>query len=101
VVDARTGLTLAGALALAGCAILGDGNSGVSRRSNETCSAGPAQRFVGQFNTTDTGAAILAATGASSLRWVPLGTTVTTEQAPGSVFVIHDKEFRIMQVTCG
>jgi len=92
---------LVGVLALGGCASMDNADQEIRRSSGNLCRAEPGQRFLGQRNSAETGTAVLAATGASSLRWLAPGTIVTTEFAPDRVTVTYDEEFRIMQVSCG
>ena len=86
----------AGALALAGCTTLED-NTAAPR---DTCEAEPGQRFLGQRASGETGAAIMAATGATRIRWVPPRTAVTMEYAFGRVTVSYDDNYAITAVSC-
>jgi hypothetical protein len=88
-------------LSLAACATVpADGEPPV-RAPRDTCKAEAGQRFVGQKATAETGAAILAATGASELRWLPPGIIVTMEYKFGRVGVAYDAGFTITRVSCG
>jgi len=95
---AAPGWALAGALLVAGCSTLPGG--GVAR-PKDSCRAEPGQRFLGERASAESGAAIMAATRSTSLRWIPPDTIVTTEYAFGRVTVSYDGDYRIMQVTCG
>lgn len=89
---------LAAAVALAACATVpADGD----RPPEDTCRAEPGQRFLGQRATAETGAAIMAATDSTRLRWVPPRTAVTMEYAFGRVTVSYDDDYRITTISCG
>ena len=66
-----------------------------------TCNPAPGQNYIGQKASSETGKAILAATGATRLRWVAPRTVVTMEFAYGRVTVSYDDDFAIRQVSCG
>lgn len=87
-----------GAVALAGCATVPA--DGPGRAAANHCQAEPGQRFVGQRATGETGAAILAATGAARLRWVPPRTAVTLEFAYDRVTVGYGDDYVIETVSC-
>src|SRR5690242_14604014 len=87
-------------LALAGCATAVNEPAPPGERVN-TCNTAVGQNYLGQRATAQAGAAILAATGASRLRWVPPRTAVTMEFAFGRVTVSYDDDLRITQVSCG
>jgi hypothetical protein len=65
------------------------------------CRAGDTSRFVGEPATSETGAAILAATHAAVLRWAPHGSVMTMEYRSDRVTVYLDSEGRISRVACG
>ena len=65
------------------------------------CAAQPAQRFIGQTATSDTGAAILTATGARTLRWGPPDSVFTMDFRQDRVNVMYDAQMRITEVRCG
>ena len=71
------------------------------RQPVQTCNAAPGQNYLGQKASAQTGAAILAATGATRLRWVPPRTAMTMEYAYGRVTVSYGDDFVITRVTCG
>jgi len=86
------------ALALAACATVPA--EGEERPAGDTCRAEPGQSFVGQRATAESGAAIMAATGSTRIRWVPPRTAVTMEYAFGRVTVSYDDDYRITAVSC-
>jgi peptidase inhibitor I78 family protein len=91
-------ITVAGALALAGCATVPA--DGEPQTPGDTCQAAPGQRFIGQRATAESGSAIVAATGSTRLRWVPPRTAVTMEYAFGRVTVSYDDNYAITAVSC-
>ena len=95
---------LAGSLALAACATVPADDVPEDREvgtGGGECSAQPAQRFVGQQASAETGGAILAATGARTLRWGPPDTMFTMDFRPDRVNVMYDAGMTITQVRCG
>jgi hypothetical protein len=93
---------LAGLAALAltatGCASVPA--NGPERPPGDTCRQADGQRFVGQRASAETASAILAATGATRLRWVPPRTAVTMEYAYGRATVSYDDNYAITTVSC-
>lgn len=87
-----------GAVALAGCATVPADQTGGTAANR--CRADAGQRFVGQRATGETGTAILAATGATRLRWVPPRTAVTLEFAYDRVTVSYGDDYVIKTVSC-
>lgn len=65
------------------------------------CNAEAGQRFIGQMANADTGAQIMAATGARSLRWGPPGAVFTMDFRPDRVNVMYDERVRITEIRCG
>ena len=97
-------IALAGApLLLAACATAQPAQDEdiAARPPADTCRAEAGQRFVGQRASTETGAAILQATGARTLRWVPPDTAVTMDYRPDRVTISYDRDYLIEQVSCG
>jgi len=95
----RTLLTIAASiLALAACSTVPA--DGEASPAGDSCRAEPGQRFVGQRASADTGTAIMAATHATRLRWVPPRTAVTMEYAFGRVTVSYDDNYAITAVSC-
>ena len=72
-----------------------------SQAKPDTCNPAPGQNYLGQRASPQTGSAILVATGASRLRWLPPRSVVTMEYAYGRVTVSYDDDYRITRVTCG
>ena len=65
-----------------------------------TCQREAGQRFVGQKATDALGRAMLAATGATILRWVPPRTAVTMDFNPSRLTVSYDDDSIITRVSC-
>lgn len=65
-----------------------------------TCQREPGQRFAGQKATGATGREMLAATGATILRWVPPRTAVTMDFNPSRLTVSYDDDYVITRVSC-
>jgi hypothetical protein len=89
-------------LALVACAAAappGDETPPV-RDIKSSCQREPGQRFVGQKATGEIGRAMLAATGATILRWVPPRTAVTMDFNPSRLTVSYDDDFVITKVSC-
>lgn len=70
------------------------------REVRGTCQREPGQRFVGQKATGELGHAMLAATGATVLRWVPPRTAVTMDFNPSRLTVSYDDDLIIKTVSC-
>ena|SRR5205085_7257592 len=88
-------------LSLAGCATAAADLPAAPGERVNTCNPAPGQNYIGQKASSETGKAILAATGATRLRWVAPRTVVTMEFAYGRVTVSYDDDFAIRQVSCG
>ena len=65
-----------------------------------TCQREPGQRFVGQKVSGELGEAMLAATGAKILRWVPPRTAVTMDFNPSRLTVSYGEDLVITRVSC-
>ena len=65
-----------------------------------TCQREPGQRFVGTKATEAIGREMLAATGATSLRWVPPRTAVTMDFNPSRLTVSYDDDYVITRISC-
>ena len=89
-----------GALALAACASVPAEGEPPSREPADTCQREPGQSFLGQRASADVGTAILRATGATRIRWVPPRTAVTMDYGIGRVTVSYDDDYRITAVSC-
>lgn len=87
-------------LTLAACATVPTGGETPATVA-DTCKADDGQRFVGQRASAETGAAILAATRSTRLRWVPPRMAVTADYGFGRVTVAYDDAMAITRVSCG
>ena len=65
-----------------------------------SCRAEPGQRFIGTRATAEVGGQMLAATGATILRWVPPRTAVTMDFNPSRLTVSYDDAMVITTVSC-
>ena len=83
---------VAGALALGACATTDD--------PDRFCNAAPGQLFVGQKADAESGLAMLRATGARVIRWVPPRTAVTMEVQQGRLTVAYDDAMNVTSVAC-
>lgn len=83
-------------LALAGCATVPE-----SGTTPAVCDAAGSEKFVGQPGTSESGAAILAATHASTLRWATPGMMMTMEFNASRVTVRLGPDGKIAAVNCG
>lgn len=92
------------ALALAGCAATDTpppAAEAPAAPAERTCDAAPAQRHVGQKVTAELGEAILAESGARTLRWGPPRSAWTMDYRPDRVNVRYDDDMVIEAITCG
>jgi hypothetical protein len=93
--------SLATAICLAGCAAAPPPDSGPpARHVGGSCQREAGQRFVGQRATGELGRAMLAATGATILRWVPPRSAVTMDLNPSRLTVSYDDAYVITTVSC-
>ena len=81
-------------------ALDGEGNP-VSRSEADTCRPEPGQRFIGQRASREVGAAILAATDTTIMRWIQPGIVATADYRFGRVTVFYDEQMIIQTVSCG
>lgn len=65
------------------------------------CKADALDSFVGQKATEETGAKILAASGARTLRWAGPGMAVTMDYRFDRVTVSYDRDMIIERASCG
>jgi len=65
------------------------------------CEAQPGQAFVGGPATQESGAQIMAATGATLFQWVFEGSPVTQDYRQNRVRVVYDRAMKVVAVTCG
>ena len=66
-----------------------------------TCKADAAQSYIGQTATADVGGALVKASGARTLRWVPPRSAVTMDYRPDRVNVTYDDAYKIARISCG
>lgn len=92
-------LSLPFVLLLAGCAAAQPPLHGET--PGHRCRQEGGERFVGATASSETAAAILAATGASTLRWAPPGAALTMDYRFDRVTVYLDARNRIERVSCG
>lgn len=96
------------ALALAGCTN-GYGASDpvnsapepIEKPVTNRCDAAPVQYHVGHDATQAMGSAILAESGAKTLRWGPPDSVWTMDYREDRVNVRYDRDMKITAVTCG
>lgn len=89
----------AAAAALCGCASAAAEPQRPAPVEN-TCHAEGAQSFVGQKASVESGAAMLKASGASVLRWVPPRTAVNMMYMNGRLTVSYDDDYLITHISC-
>ncbi len=65
------------------------------------CNAAPAQYHIGHDATQEMGAAILAESGAKTLRWGPPNSAWTMDYREDRVNVRYDENNKIVEITCG
>ena len=96
-------IAAAALLPLAACSTMGSdaGPAPATPPSAAECSADGAQSFIGQTASAETGAALLAATGARTLRWVAPGMAVTMDFRADRLTVSYDAAYKIDRVSCG
>lgn len=85
------------ALALSACATTGGSEAPIGEGA---CKADAGQRFVGQKATAETGDALIKATGAKRLRWVPPRSAVTMDFQADRLTVSYDDNMVIERVSC-
>lgn len=65
------------------------------------CRPEPAQRFLGQRATAELGAAMLKATGATTLRWAPPGAALTMDYRMDRLTVAYGADMVVTRASCG
>lgn len=67
----------------------------------QICDNAAGQRFIGSPATAQTGAQIMAATGAMIFEWIFEGQGFTKDLRQERVRVIYNRDMKIIAVTCG
>ncbi len=65
-----------------------------------TCDAEAAQYHIGHTASAQMGQAMLADSGARTLRWLPPRSAMTMDYRPDRLTVSYDDDMRITQVSC-
>ena len=65
------------------------------------CKADNTDQFIGQAGNSESGAAILRATHAATLRWAPPGFMLTMDFRADRVTVRLGPDYKITQISCG
>lgn len=101
--DIRPILIAAALLPLAACSTMGGGADPAPPPppAEAACNGDAGQSFVGRTASAETGAALLRATGARTLRWVAPGMAVTMDFRPDRLTVSYDGAMKIERVSCG
>lgn len=92
--------TLVAALPLAACATTDPAPAPLAQAGGE-CDAAAVQYHVGHKASAEMGAAILAESGARTLRWGPPNSAWTMDYRQDRVNVRYDEGMTILDVTCG
>ena len=94
-------LLLIAPAALAACATAPAGPAVHGETAGHECKAEGTDQFLGQAGTSETGAAILHATHAATLRWAPPGYMLTMDFRADRVTVALGPDYKITKVSCG
>jgi hypothetical protein len=89
--------SLTAALALTACAT----TTTPPVATNGPCNHDTLARFTGQKASAETGAALLAASGAKTLRWGGPGMAMTMDFRPDRLTVSYDEAMLITSARCG
>lgn len=89
------------ALALTGCMAAGEGGPAGPPTLSGECKADALASFAGQKATAEVGAAMMKASGARTLRWVPPRTAVTMDFRADRLTVSYDDAMVIERASCG
>lgn len=87
-------------LACTGCTATAPGPE-TSAEPQALCKPEALATFTGQPASAETGAKILAASGARTLRWAGPGMAVTMDYRPDRVTVSYDRAMVIERASCG
>ena len=94
--------SMMGVVLLSGCmAASGPPPAGDAQPDSRLCDASAVQSFVGQQATEQTGAQILAQSGARSLRWGAPNSAWTMDFREDRVNVRYDEQMAITTISCG
>ncbi|WP_267903942.1 I78 family peptidase inhibitor [Qipengyuania aquimaris] len=88
-------------LALGACATVSVQDELPPPRDPGSCDADAVQSHLGHEATSDMGAAILAESGARTLRWGPPDSAWTMDYREDRLNVRYDRDMKITAVTCG
>ena len=91
-------------LAIAGltaCATVGPESNVHGTVPGRICNAAGTESFIGQPGTSETGAAILAATHSANLRWAPPGYMLTMDFSASRVTVRLGPDYKVTAINCG
>lgn len=96
-------LTMSTSALLAACTTVGDGDD--TREDPpllpQQCDATAVQQHIGEQASEERGEAILAGSGARTLRWGPPGAMWTMDYRTDRVNVRYDEAMAITEITCG
>ncbi len=99
---AGSAMAAGAALALAGCASAGgEPPARASDGADGPCRADGLDRFVGQKASAETGAALMKASGARTLRWGAPDSAMTMDFRPDRLTVSYDADMIITAARCG
>ncbi|WP_100260472.1 I78 family peptidase inhibitor [Qipengyuania seohaensis] len=94
-------LAICAALPLAACATVPAQDELPPPRDPGSCDAAAVQSHIGHEATSEMGAAILAESGARTLRWGPPESAWTMDYRTDRVNVRYDRDMKITAITCG
>lgn len=89
------------ALVLTGCMAASEGTPAAPPALTGECKADALASFAGQKATAEVGAAMMKASGARTLRWVPPRTAVTMDFRADRLTVSYDDALVIERASCG
>jgi hypothetical protein len=96
----RTALVAMMVAPLAACATTGSGEA-PGAEAEGPCRNEPVASFVGQKASAETGAAMLKASGAKTMRWGGPGMAMTMDFRPDRLTVSYDEAMVITSARCG
>ena len=86
---------------LTACATVAPESNVHGRVPGRICNAAGTESFIGQPGTSETGAAILAATHSANLRWAPPGYMLTMDFSASRVTVRLGPDYKVTAINCG